>query len=176
MLEILSMLGSATGGGLLGVAGNFLKSRSELKAKELDHKHELATRIHDIEEMQLEAVLRKEQISLENEGALALANVEAQRSQDVAASGLMVASFTADKATYGGGIVDTIRGLIRPLITVYLLVAFTVLCFKITTMVVGLDAMNSDELIELYKELIHSVIFLTTTATCWWFGSRATNK
>lgn len=158
MLEILSILGSATGGGILGIAGNFLKSRSELKTKEVDHKHELATRLHDIQEMELEATLRRDQIELENEGKLALANVEAQRSQDVAASELMAASFSADKATYGGGIVDTL------------------LCFKITNMVIDLEIMNDQELIELYKELINSIIFLTTTAVCWWFGSRTTNK
>lgn len=176
MLEILSILGSATGGGILGIAGNFLKSRSELKTKEVDHKHELATRLHDIQEMELEATLRRDQIELENEGKLALANVEAQRSQDIAASELMAASFSADKATYGGGIVDTLRGLIRPLITVYLMVVFTLLCFKITNMVIDLEIMNDQELIELYKELINSIIFLTTTAVCWWFGSRTTNK
>jgi hypothetical protein len=176
MLEILSMLGSATGGGLLGIAGNFLKSRTEIKLKKINHEHEVTSRIHDIEEMKLEATLRKEQILLENAGQLALANVEAQRSQDVAASELMADSFTMDKASYGGGFVDTIRGLIRPLITVYLLVAFSYLCYKVTTMVMVLDAISNDELVELYTELIHSVIFLTTTATCWWFGSRATNK
>lgn len=176
MLEILSLLGSATGGGLLGIAGNFLKGRAEIKGKKLDYEHERGMRSLDMAELKMEATLKNQQISLENTGKLALANVEADRAKDVAAAELQQASYSADKAQYGGGFVDKWRGSMRPGMTMYLLVLMTYIACQINGIVGGVDQLGTEQIWGLYENLINSIVFLTTTAVTWWFGSRPTNK
>ena len=176
MLEILSLLGSATGGGLLGIAGNFLKGKAEIKGKKLDYEHERDLRKLDMDELKIEASLKNQQIKLENDGELALANVEADRAKDVAASALRQASYNADKASYGGGIVDKIRGIMRPMITIYLLVLMSYIAYQVDTIVGGVEELPSKDIWGLYENLINSIVFLATTAVTWWFGSRSTNK
>ena len=177
MLEtILSLAGSAAGGGILGVAGNWLKSRGERKLIKMQNEHAVSMRKLDQGEMRLEAELALQQIEATNKGKLALANVEAQRAFDVAATELQKQSYNADKATYGGGWVDKIRGLMRPTITVFLLIVTTYIAVTLTGILGGLDSLPSDELFNLYITIINAIVFLTTTAVTWWFGTRPTNK
>ena len=176
MIELLSLLGSATGGGLLGIAGNWLKGRGELKAKKLDYDNEREMRSLDMQELKLEATLKTQQIRLENEGKLAVADVEAERAKDVALSELQMASYTADKASYGNGFVDGIRGMVRPVTTAYLLILMTYLGVQMHGVVGGVEAINPDKAWAMYESIINSVTFLTTTCVTWYFGARSTIK
>ena len=174
MIEILSLLGSATGGGILGIAGNWLKGRGELKAKKLEYENEREIRSLDMQELKLEATLKTQQIKLENEGKLALADVEADRAKDIALSELQMASYAADKASYGGGFVDAVRGLMRQIITAYLLILMTYYGVSLHDIAGGIGSMDADKAWELYGKIINTIIFLTTTAVTWHYGSRPT--
>ncbi|MBU6955983.1 hypothetical protein KP814_31850 [Hahella sp. HN01] len=68
--------------------------------------------------------------------------------------------------------VDAIRGLMRPLITVYLLILATFVTLNISRHLGGVGALSPVDLMALYKEAIAKMLFLTTTAVTWWFGSR----
>ncbi|ABC28924.1 hypothetical protein HCH_02094 [Hahella chejuensis KCTC 2396] len=68
--------------------------------------------------------------------------------------------------------VDAIRDLMRPLITVYLLILATFVTLNISRHLGGVGALSPVDLMVLYKEAIAQMLFLTTTAVTWWFGSR----
>jgi len=166
MLEtIIQVLSSAAGGGVLGLVGSYFKSRQEWKGRELEIKHSLAMRKLDREDIKLEAELQFRRVGLESE-------IQA----DINAGKLQEVSYNADEAKYGGGIVDAVRGLMRPLITTYLLVYSSFLGYKLHELLGGLDSLPEVKLFELYMTLVTAAIFLTTTAVTWWFGSRPTTK
>tara|TARA_R110000822_G_scaffold154105_5_gene293597 strand:- start:818 stop:1369 length:552 start_codon:yes stop_codon:yes gene_type:complete len=177
MLEtILSLVGSSFGGGLLGVFGTFIKSKSEYKNKKLDYDHSIAMHKADMESMKLEAQLKVDEIQLQNEGRLALANVEMERAQDVNDANIRQASYTNDKASYGNLFIDGVRGLMRPMITTYLLILMTYISYQINTIVGGVAGLPVAKIWALYHELIIAIVFLTTTTITWWFGTRPVVK
>ena len=167
MLEtIIQLLSSAAGGGVLGLAGSYFKSKQERKGRELEIRHAIAMRKLDREEIKAETELQFKRISLESE-------VQA----DINAGKLQEVSYSADEAKYGGGIVDAVRGIMRPLITMYLLVYSSFLGYKLHELLGGLDRLPEVKLFELYMTLVTAAIFfLASTAVCWWFGSRPTTK
>ena len=174
MLEtILSVLGSAAGGGFLGIFGNFLKARSEIKLAKLRMDQEIRMEELGQESMRLESQLKIQQISLENEGQALLANIEAVRSKDVGDAEIQKASYQMDKASYGGGFVDTIRGLTRPALTLASVIMLGYVIFKLTTLIGGMDSFSDEYLKELYAQVLQAVIFLSTASFAWWFGARS---
>lgn len=176
MLELVTgLLGSATGGGLFGIVGTWLKGREERAKMKLEFDHEQAMAAQRQEELRLEADLALQQTEAEFAGKQAIAETEAEASMDVAASQLRAASYKHDRATYGGGIIDGVRGAMRPLITVYLLIVVTVIAFQM----LGIDdlfATAPDEARAVVKQVVQDVVFLAVTAVTWWFGTRPNSR
>jgi len=130
----------------------------------------------DREELELEAKLRVEEIQTKGEFETQLAQLEAEAAREVNDTALRSESYSVDKASYGGGWVDKVRGMMRPLITVYLLGISTYIARVLTATLNGLGALGEAESITLYGNIINAIVFLTTTAVTWWFGSRPINK
>ena len=84
-------------------------------------------------------------------------------------------SYSHDKATYGGGFVDGLRGLMRPVITLYFAIIMTVIAYQLMKLNNG-QWVNPTEAQAMLREVINAIIFLTTTAVTWWFGSRPSNR
>ena len=162
MLELLgNLLGSAAGGGVVGLIGTGIHGwlkQGELRARMA---HELALRKLDREEMRLEADL-----------ALRHAETEAAARIEVAEAQALTASFAHDAARYGGGWIDAVRGLMRPILTLYSLGLLTVIGSLLWRLVNGLDALPAEAMVALFEELVVAVVFLATTMSTWWFGSR----
>lgn len=81
------------------------------------------------------------------------------------AADVLAASIAADAATYsraGSSVlvfVDLVRGLTRPVLTLYLCVAISI--FYFTT-----------DMAALRLEILQTALYLTTAAVLWWFGTR----
>ena len=177
MLEtILGVLTSSAGGGLLGTVGSLFKGKAEYKARKLELRHEQEMRKLDREELELEAKLRAEEIEAKGKFDVQLAELEAEAAREVNDAELRTTSYSADKASYGGGWVDKIRGIMRPVITIYLLGISTYIAVYLTAILNGLGSFGDDEALALYGTIINAIVFLTTTAVTWWFGSRPINK
>ncbi len=176
MIDIIGLLSSAAGGGALGVLGNFLKSKSEIKIKQLDHEHEKEIKTIDIRAAESDARIKLQLQSLKNSGDIAAAELAAARDQIAADSAIVKSSHDMDAAKYGGGFVDFARGIMRPFITIYLLVIMSYIGYELNLLVGGMDSMGAENLFTIYRDLINSIVFLATTAVTWWFGSRPTNK
>lgn len=173
MIEtIAALLTSGGTGGLIGLVGSWLTKREERKSLEIKFKHEVAM-----------ADIRRQEFELEADHELAMADKEMQRAElegDIAVQGAELEAFTSSldesKKSYGIIIVDAIRGLMRPVITVYLLVVATLCTLKIGSLVGGLESLDPEMLSATYQSVINQMLFLTATSVTWWFGSRPSSK
>ena len=164
---LLSMIGSAVAGGATGLIGTIATKVVEFKTRQVELEYELKGREIDIQE-----------IKLESERDIAVANIEAQAATDVAAANLTAKSYEADQAKYGEKLwwIDAIRGVMRPMITAYMMVIMTWIATEIAAAVGGIDSMDSNQVWQLWILIIESIIYLTTTAVTWWFGSRPSSR
>jgi len=169
MLDLLSnALTAILGGGATGLLGSAVTGW-------LDYKHQAAKYKHD----QRMEELSQQAIELENEGALAIADRKATAAEQVARSQAQTASYGADRATYAIGThadngwliaVDVLRGIIRPLLTLYCAAILTMLLIYIEhTIGPGTQA----ELIGgILQQLVNGILYICSTVLLWWFGSR----
>jgi len=83
------------------------------------------------------------------------------------------ASYENDKATYqGAGMVDTIRGLVRPTLTAFLVAVAAIIALWAFKRV-SLDSVTVDEIAKFSVEIC---LNLASMAVTWWFGSRGIDK
>lgn len=188
--SIFGALGNAATGGVLGAVGGIAQAglnlwqykqqaAHEVDMKKIDNQHEEARWGHDLE-------LAK----YESQSKQVLAEIDAGARKDVADAGALSASFESDKRSYSTeagasqfprlfAFVDFIRGITRPFITVYLDMLFTALAVWVTwELVKSYPSFWKDGkvLVETFQSLIDAVIFMSTTATMWWFAARGIER
>ena len=167
--EIVGILSSSEVGAIVGLFGSWLTKREERRNFELKYDFDVKM-----------AEIRKSEAELEFNHELALADKHLERAElegeiqgDVEEMTAFREGLKEQQVMYKIKFVDAIRGLMRPLITVYLLVVGTVITIKLSALVGGIDgAMDAVEMTAMYKVTIAQVMFLLTTAVTWWFGSR----
>jgi hypothetical protein len=167
MTLLAGLLTSSGFGAIIGLLGSWLTKRQEAKTLALQYQHEndMAKQrlVEAAAEYAHEIALKKEQIEqVQVEGAIQI---------DSKAMDAFTASIQNDKPS-GIKFVDAIRGLMRPAITLYLLAVTTALTLSIHKIVGGLESFDPKELFSLYQQIVLEIIFLCSTAVCWWFGSR----
>lgn len=145
-------------GGIIGSVGSFFVKKSE-------HSHEIKMREMDLKEMQMESSLEIQKIE-----------TESQIATEIAASKSFSISQKLGNLITGIKWVDAVRGLMRPLITSSLLTVSFILTLNISRIIGGLEAIPINELMDIYKNIINQVFFLTNLCVSWWFGSRPTKK
>lgn len=169
---LVGLLTSTSTGGIIGVLGSWLTKREERKNIQLKYEYEVKM-----------SEIRKEEARIESDHELAMADKQIERAQvegELAIGEQEVIAFREglkeQTKTYGIMLVDSIRGLMRPLITIYLLVIATFVMIKINGIVGGFEEFDQEELMNTYKGVIDQVLFLTATAVTWWFGSRPSSQ
>lgn len=165
-MAILS--GGATGilGAGLQFVGNYFKDRQEKK-------YQLELRRLDMDSMKLEAELKLNIAEQEAEAKIALAEQHAFEK-----------SFDNDRATYSpaGSLppgaswllvgIDFIRGLIRPVITLWFIYLLAKLNAQLFTLTGGISSLPATVIEGLFQNVILSTLYIATTVILWWFGSR----
>ena len=175
MLDVL--LGAS--GGVFGIFGALAKHGLEIwqAKKKADADLQLL-----IEQNRHEAIMadkRAEEIKLEAEHAVALADINRQKENDVAGWSALQTSFEMDRATYSDAkssgwmiAVDFTRGMIRPTLTLVFSVALILgaawLYKNVPESVYG----SPDFLKSTFYRMIDALIFLGTSAVGWWFAQR----
>lgn len=164
----------ATGGfgTVVGLLGSYMTKREERLSQQIRLESEKQMAELRIKEQELEqahelGMADKQMQRAEVEGALKIGEVEAAA---------FVASVKESGKKIGITFIDGVRGMMRPLITTYLLIVSTILAYKLNALVGGLQVLPADEVYKLYREVIQQIIFLTATAVTWWFGSRPTQR
>jgi len=74
-------------------------------------------------------------------------------------------------------LVDSARGLIRPVLTLYLVILATVM-YNWATEFAARDGavMTAADAAELVKTIVNTLLYLVTTCVVWWFGIRPSAK
>ncbi len=151
-------LGSVFGGGVTGLLGVILSFASDyLKARQRNAQ-ELALLVEQRKIVEME-IAKAERVEI----------IRADAQREVAESSAFAASIAADRAAYSRSespwlvLVDVVRGLIRPAVTLYLCVLISVFYFATDSAVLRYDIQNT-------------ALYLATAAVLWWFGTRAGKK
>ena len=169
---IADIVTSGSAGAVVGLVGSWITKREDRKKAELDLEREI--RVGELRLRELEA---------ESNHELAMADKAVERAEvegDIAIGSEEIAAFTeslkSQAQATGIIFVDAVRGMMRPVITVFLLGLSTWLAISVHKLVGGLDSLPAAELFALYKLIIMQIIFLTVTAVTWWFGSRPSKR
>jgi len=178
MLELLgAAFSSIVGGGMTGILGVVVQRIADFKNKQLDlqlnkqkYEYELTLRKVDAEIMAHEWA-----------GRTKVAEVEASGREAVADSQAFAASFNEPQRysdpsranntqTWLLVILDFIRGIVRPGLTIYLCVITTLIYFQARELLGS--SIPEEHAYEILKTIIGTILYLTTTCLLWWFGSR----
>ena len=168
--------GGATG--ILGVVAQRLFDHWKLKQENdrlrLEHPFEIEKRRVDAEIMQQEWAQRTK-----------LAQVEGETAREVADAQAFSASFALEPKRYAEGVkvgkwgglmlvlVDVLRGIVRPGLTVYLAWIATQLYLDSARLQAQLDAgAQGAQLMQLHQQIVLTLLYLFTTCVLWWFGTR----
>ena len=203
---ITDVIGSIIGGvfsggatGLIGIAlsmiGEAKKRQTDLELAKLQHAQTLELRRLDIEQQ-----ARMAEMSAASAERLAEINAEARASESASAD--YQASLKADKATYvsegalriskadggftrfvkgsvlgGLGLVDVLRGLIRPAATIYSMILLTLLFIWVRDIYArSAVVMTQEQAHKLTMDVVDTITYLATTVCVWWFGVRGQQK
>lgn len=154
---LTGLLGSTGFGAILGLAGGIVNRILDIKAKKVDHAHELAL---------LQA--QTEQLKMEWESRAQVASIEGAAKVEAAGYDAMAASYGADKATYGIKWVDALRGIVRPVLTL----AFLVIAVWINAKILASLYAETVELGAIVPQVIDWMLFEASVVIGWWFATR----
>lgn len=141
-------------GGVTGLIGALLSGVLEFFKQKQKNVHDLAI-----------LAAERETLSLEIQGRERVMTIEGETAQQIEASRLLSVSIASDRATYSNGeskwlvVVDVVRGLTRPILTLFLGVFMMMLWF-------------STDSVELQNQITTTVLYIATTCFFWWFGTR----
>lgn len=163
---MFELIGSVLTGGATGIIGTVISGITEhVKQKQKDQSN--LNRLRAERETEVAVAEAKEQVRVRAQMQAAQeATRMAEAERDTAEAELRKQSIQSDRATYSHKdsptlliVVDAVRGFVRPVLTV-LLVAFTAMVY-LTTDDPGIQ-----------KQIVATVLYITTAATLWWFGTR----
>jgi hypothetical protein len=169
MIEgLLTILTSSGLGAIVGAVGGWMGKRENRLLKELEFDH-------DIKMSEIES----QQMTLEFNHAVALADKQIEQTEtegdiatDIAETKAFTQGLKIQQIKSGSSIVDAIRFLMRPVITVYLLGISTYFAYSIHQLVEGIEILGITQLVGMYTQIISQIFFLTITCVSWWFSSR----
>lgn len=181
-MGIVEFFGSAAFGGITGLLGGMVNRVADYFTTKQRHLHD-------------EKMLDKntEYLRIETERDVLIAKETANTVREQAGYEAMGQSYDADKATYFSStmidgshpvikgiaavmmaIVDFIRGITRPGLTLYLCILTTIMYVEQKSILQSLGAVTDPAIAQtITKDLVHAVIYLTTMAVGWWFATRS---
>lgn len=182
-MSFIDLVGTAAssilGGGLTGILGVAVQRFADFKNKKLDieasrekYAHEVAMKKADAEIMAQEWAARTKVAEVETAGKI-----------DVADSQAFAASFAMEPQRYSTEvkpsvgqswvfvILDFIRGIIRPGLSIYLCVLTTLVYLQAKETLKN-DPLDPKDQAEIMKLIIGTVLYLTTTCVLHYYGTR----
>lgn len=185
MLEILgSVLGNVLSGGATGLIGviaqrwaDYQNRKLEIQLEKQRAENALAVRKQDLEIMDREW-----------RGRVEVAQTEGATAVSVADANAFAKSFQMEPKQYSDSSkltprqqwvmvgLDALRGAIRPLLTVYLCLLTTLVWFQVRSVLGQTQGMDVAAAMEVWKMVVGQILYLTTTCTLWWFGTRNKSK
>jgi hypothetical protein len=153
----LSTLLSGPIGALAGAGAAIAQKVIDYKDRNAQRAHDLAMRDKDREHLAMELANKSE-----------IAKVDADAQVSVREFDAVAAAISADRATYGdsltGRIVDLVRGLIRPVVTVFAMA----LLIHVSAVALRVPMAPADAL-----GVLREVLFISGNVVGYWFGTRS---
>jgi|10_taG_2_1085330.scaffolds.fasta_scaffold107219_2 hypothetical protein len=173
MFDILGAVSSIATGGLTGLIGSGISQFMEHRKQKTEYAHQLASRRLDLEIVEKKAEL---QIKVKETDANIALEIEAgkdfRNSFDNDKARYVDSSRTGAVVNFLLGCVDVIRGMIRPVATIF----FSYLTYSISdsllTLLGGIDQLPREQLVDLLNRVTQTILYIATTCILWWFGTR----
>jgi len=184
-------------GGITGLFGNMITGWFKYKDRKLKNEHEqkmveLNTAAM-ITEAKMQIQITKAKIEGEVELAETGAYTESIKSGNkpmfsekwidklFSVEGKVLRWFTVPTAivlSFGFGMIDFLRGFMRPALTLYLTGMSTVITWMAWDILqkAGVEAMTAVQALDIYSQTTTIVIYLTVSTVTWWFGDRTMAK
>jgi hypothetical protein len=183
--DVIGAAGAILSGGATGLIGVVAQRAFDAWNKAQDLKRERQQQEFELEKRDKDAAIMAQEWAARTR----VAEVEAAGREAVADAQAFSASFSAEPARYAEGarpegkvgalgwflevVVDCVRGIIRPGLTLYL-------CWIATQMYVEskgtLEALkivpDPASLVDVHKHIVFTLLYLFTTCVLWWFGTR----
>lgn len=189
MLAILmTIFGGIFSGGATGLLGVLLQRYFDLKNKQQDVEIIKLNLANNLELAKMES----ERLKIKVDADLAEAEIEGRTLEHISDNDLVEASYETDKASYIDksamkantwpakfvlvlmGIVDFLRGFLRPGMTIYLCVVTTYMFFWAQSLMLQNNALlTAANLHEIVLQIIGTILYVFTTAAVWYFGARS---
>lgn len=182
MLELFgTIFSSIFAGGATGIIGVIAQRWFDHKNRQLDKELERQRQDHELAMRDKDAAIMAQEWA----GRTQVADIEAKATVDAADAAAFGASFNLEPKQYSSNVVkptkgqswvlvlvDAVRGIVRPGLTVYLC-AITTMVYSDAQMLLGkAQGMTATEALDLTKLVVGTVLYLTTTCVLWWFGTR----
>jgi hypothetical protein len=173
-MDILSGIASVLGGGLTGLIGSVTQRVFEYKTKKLEIEANKEKYLHEIEMRKADAAIMQQEWAAKTQ----VAQIEATAQVDTEDAKAFNTALTSEPKKYYEGtnytphqawlmiVLDFIRGAIRPCLTLYLCAITTIMYYK---------AINQAP-IQAGETIVNTILYLTTSAVLFWFGSRNSKK
>ncbi len=158
---MLAGLISLFGGGFTGLLGSAIGKYFDLKSKKLDIELEKNKFEHEQALAQLQYTA-----AVEVEDSKAFKEAQTNEPKQYYTG----TEYTPTQRWFALGL-DFIRGLVRPVLTIYLCILTTFIYIKAARLLNG-DVILPGMAYDLTNQIIQTILYLTTTAICFWFGSR----
>lgn len=178
---ILNLLSSGAFGAIMGIAGGAVQRHFDLKNAQLQLQKDAQNHIHELELRKMDI----EMIKAESESKFQLASLDAQAKESVADAAIQQAAYAFEPQMYSEKsklstaqntaftILDIIRGLVRPGLTAYFAVFFSLIfwsCFKaMTAEGMTIDPEHAYDLVE---KCVNLTVTLFSACTTFYFGTR----
>lgn len=158
---MLDLLMGVLSGGVTGLIGTVISGGMKFFENKQKHSYELAIMEVEIKQMRVEAEIAKD-----------IAELDMESKDRTAAWAALESSYKESTSRMSTGesqwlvLVDVVRGLMRPVITLGLLILMAVIYFTVAQEMAGPNG------IPVQVTIIQTVLYVGTTAVLWWFGTR----
>lgn len=178
-MGIVELFGSAFGGGILGVLGAVVQKIADFKTKKLELEMQAKKSEHEIAMRKADADILAQEWAARTK----IADIEAGARVEAADAAAFAESFKMEPQRYSEGfkpsgwqagaliLLDCLRGAVRPVLTLYLCGITTVVYLQARALLDG-QAMSPEQALKVTGSVIDTILFLTTTAVTWYYGSR----
>lgn len=163
---MLDLLAGVLSGGVTGLLGTIISGGMKFFENRQKHSHELAIMDMEMRQMDKEAAIARD-----------IKELDMESKDNEAAWAALSASYKESTARMSSGdspwlvLVDVVRGLMRPVITLGTLTLMAVIYFTIAQ-----DMAPGPDGIPVQVTIVQTVLYIATTSVLWWFGTRNLSK
>lgn len=172
MLEILlGILGSGGFGAAIGAVAGMVTKVIDNRRKRDEDAHRLEVRRLEIQEGAAE---RAHELAMADK-AMDRADSEGRIAVDIAEAQAFAASIASQNRPTTP-IVETIRAMVRVVLTLATSAYFLWLLSRLSDIVGGLDSLDPQYLADLYRYMVESLAFMAMTYGGWYFATRPSHQ